>query len=224
MKSCSLCQVKKELSEFNRDKYSKDGLRSACRDCTKKAYSKWYRSSTGNYKKKEYDKARNKEYIQQKNKRWRDNNTEKHRSLVKAWATRNPDKIRDKERRRPSRAAWYRKRRKENPNVRIAYTLRGRLNAAIKAQLKGSYVKKGSAIENLGMTMPDFIKYLEALFQEGMSWENYGEWHIDHIRPLSGFDLSDPEQTKCACHFTNLQPLWAGDNIRKGSKGLVAPQ
>lgn len=55
-----------------------------------------------------------------------------------------------------------------------------------------------------------------------MSFENYGEWHIDHIRPLASFDLRDPDQVKAACHFSNLQPLWAAENIRKGARIAVA--
>lgn len=66
--------------------------------------------------------------------------------------------------------------------------------------------------------MPEFMAYLEAKFTDGMSWKNYGKWHIDHIKPLASFDLTDPEQVKAACHFTNLQPLWASDNISKGAK------
>lgn len=68
--------------------------------------------------------------------------------------------------------------------------------------------------------MAAFKVYLESLFQPGMVWENYGNdgWHIDHVRPLSSFDLLDPVQFSQACHYTNLQPLWAKDNLSKGNK------
>jgi len=62
-------------------------------------------------------------------------------------------------------------------------------------------------------------EYLESQFEEGMTWDNWSRdgWHIDHIVPLSFFDLIDSEQVKKACHYTNLQPLWAEDNLRKSS-------
>ena len=60
--------------------------------------------------------------------------------------------------------------------------------------------------------------YLTTKFKPDMTWENYGQWHIDHIRPLSSFNLSDFSQLSTACHYTNLQPLWANENIRKGDK------
>jgi hypothetical protein len=60
--------------------------------------------------------------------------------------------------------------------------------------------------------------YLEARFQPGMMWSNYGKWHIDHVVALARFDLTDPEQCRRACHFTNLQPLWAAVNLSKGSR------
>ena len=62
-----------------------------------------------------------------------------------------------------------------------------------------------------------YKKYLEAKFQYGMSWENYGEWHVDHIKPCSSFNLEDPEEQKKCFHYKNLQPLWAKDNLAKGA-------
>lgn len=107
------------------------------------------------------------------------------------------------------------KRRRENIDERLATYLRCRLHKA----LKGNY-KRGSAVRDLGCTIEDFKIHLESLFQPGMSWENHGRygWHMDHILPLSSFDLTDQEQLKKACHFSNLQPLWASDNYKKSNK------
>ena len=66
---------------------------------------------------------------------------------------------------------------------------------------------------------PAFVKdYLASKFTEGMSWENHGAWHIDHRRPCCSFDLTNPEEQKKCFHYTNLQPLWAKDNLEKGGK------
>jgi hypothetical protein len=100
-------------------------------------------------------------------------------------------------------------RRKEDPLFRLANILRVRLNKAIK---RNSGI---SAVRDLGCSIADFKSYIETKFQPNMTWDNYGEWHIDHDIPLCRFDLSDPQQLKLACHYTNLQPLWATDNLRK---------
>jgi hypothetical protein len=104
-------------------------------------------------------------------------------------------------------------RKQNNVNERLADSVRARLRAA----LKGSY-KSGMALHELGCTVGMLKQHLSAKFKHGMSWDNYGEWHIDHIKPLSAFDLSDPEQISVACNYNNLQPLWAKDNLMKGSK------
>ena len=87
------------------------------------------------------------------------------------------------------------------------------------------YKDKGrfkSICKDLGCSIEEFKAYIESLFQPGMTWGNWGKgnnkWHIDHIRPISSFDLSDRDQLKKACHYSNLQPLWEVDNLIKGAK------
>jgi hypothetical protein len=72
----------------------------------------------------------------------------------------------------------------------------------------------------VGCNIDILIKYIESLFLEDMSWDNYGKWHIDHIRPCSSFDLSDNEQQKICFNYKNLQPLWAEDNLKKSDKWI----
>lgn len=99
--------------------------------------------------------------------------------------------------------------------IRIGTNLRSRLNKAIQ----GDY-KSGSAVFDLGCSIDEFKVYMESKFQAGMSWGNWGRktWHIDHIKPVSSFDLSNREELLKACHYTNLQPLWAKDNMAKGKR------
>lgn len=73
-------------------------------------------------------------------------------------------------------------------------------------------------MELTGCSKDDLYSHLESKFTEGMNWDNYGKWHIDHIKPCVSFDLTDTEEQKKCFHWTNLQPLWAIDNMRKGAK------
>ncbi len=99
-------------------------------------------------------------------------------------------------------------------NSRIGKNLRGRLGQAVKH----SY-KTGSAVDDLGCTIDEFKIHIESQWLEGMTWENWARfgWHLDHIIPLSRFNLQDVVELKKACHYTNIQPLWWRDNISKGS-------
>jgi hypothetical protein len=87
-------------------------------------------------------------------------------------------------------------------NYKLSAVLRSRLNTAIRGNFKA-----GSAVDDLSCTISKFKAYLEAKFIEGMTWSNYREWHIDHIQPLTSFDLTNKTQFKNAVHFSNLQPL-----------------
>lgn len=109
----------------------------------------------------------------------------------------------------------YVKRRKSiDPTFKLTRQLRSRLAIAVRRQLHKGH-RGASAVKDVGCSMANLIVHIEQQFQPGMSWDNYGKWHIDHIKPLSSFDLTDEVQCGAACHFSNLQPLWAADNIRK---------
>lgn len=108
---------------------------------------------------------------------------------------------------------YDRKQMQNNPQRRISKNLRHRLRKAMLGETMGV-----SAVRDLGMSVEDFRQYIASMFQPGMTWDNYGQWHLDHIRPLASFDLTDPAQARIACHYSNMQPLWALDNQRKWSK------
>jgi len=99
----------------------------------------------------------------------------------------------------------------------VQVKLRKRLRKRIKNVLKGN-PKSLSLTKSLGCTYKELKLYLESLFQPGMTWQNYGKWHIDHIRPCASFDLSKPEEQLKCFHFSNLQPLWAEENLSKGKR------
>lgn len=111
---------------------------------------------------------------------------------------------------------YFNKRMKEDINFRLAHNLRARLRRALKNNSKIS-----SVIKDLGCTLDELKQYLESKFQSGMTWDNYGKWHIDHIIPLSSFDLNNPELFTKACHYLNLQPMWAKENQSKSNKKLA---
>lgn len=104
---------------------------------------------------------------------------------------------------------YNRHRYKTDPRFTLSCNLRSRVASAIKT-------KSAHTHELVGCSWTFLVKYLESKFKPGMTWENRHLWHIDHIRPFASFDLTDPEQQRLACHYTNLQPLWAEENLRKG--------
>lgn len=112
---------------------------------------------------------------------------------------------------------YLKNKRKLDPIYRVKINLRRRLHNFIKGKDK-TY----KTLELLGCSMDELKLYIESKFTDGMSWENYGlyGWHIDHIIPCSKFNFSNEEEQKKCFHFTNLQPLWAKDNIIKGNNLL----
>lgn len=100
-------------------------------------------------------------------------------------------------------------------DYKLTKCLRARLNAIVS---RGMGAKTGSTFDLLACALDELRAHLESQFTDGMIWANYGDWHIDHIRPCASFDLNDSEQLRECFHYTNLQPLWAEDNLRKSDK------
>ena len=107
---------------------------------------------------------------------------------------------------------YFINRRRIDFNFKLLTTLRGRIGQALKGRNKSA-----STINLLGCTIEELWTHLENQFTEGMTRQNHGKWHVDHIIPCANFDLTDPEQQKKCFHYTNLQPLWALDNLKKSN-------
>lgn len=138
---------------------------------------------------------------------WKLKNKEKNSEYNKQYFEKNKENLRLK------RNEHIKKRRKIDP----IFVLVQRERIRIYEVLKGK--RKAARTENLlGCSYDQFKLYIEGLFTEGMGWHNMGLWHIDHIRPLASFDLSDANQQKQAFHYSNQQPLWAKENMKKGAK------
>jgi transposase len=104
---------------------------------------------------------------------------------------------------------------RNNDQARIAKNLRSRLRLAIKEQ---GGKKSASTMELVGTDWLTLFVWIQSKFQFGMTWNNHGLWHIDHVIPCAAFDLTQPEQQKECFHYKNLQPLWKIENIKKGAK------
>lgn len=167
--------------------------------------------------------AANKEKVLAKNKKWIAKNKEKILNQKKEYFAANKEKI------KAYKKSYYEKnkieiiekarihhkvRRKLDAKYKMTLLCRKRLHSALKAQ---NAAKNHRTLELLGTTIAKAYAYLESLFQPGMSWDNHGEWHIDHIIPCASFDLTNPAEQKKCFHYTNLQPLWAADNLSKGA-------
>ena len=211
---------REKINARNRARYAESPRESQPISDERKAYLREYRQ-----KNREILAAKNKEYAEANGERrkaqqaeYREQNRQKinerardyasrvahkKRSYMQEWRKQNQEHLREK------RVARY----KTDPSYRVRINLRNRLNAAICVGCKA-----GSAVRDLGCTIEDFMSYIAAQFLPGMSWENWGEWHLDHIKPLSAFDLTNRNQFLAACHYTNMRPLWAADNLRKGQR------
>lgn len=207
----------------------------------KKEYDKKYREQNkeriierskkyyeeNNEKKKEYNRKhyeQNKEKRKEQHQKYREENKQKIKEQSKKYYEKNKEKIKEQSK------EYYEKnkgkvikrtsqrdkiRYQEDKSYRISQNLRSRLQYALKGIGKAE-----STMALLGCSVEQLRTHLEAQFTDGMSWNNYGYrgWHIDHIKPCASFDLTDPQQQLECFHYTNLQPLWAEDNFKKGDR------
>jgi len=145
----------------------------------------------------------------------------KHTPKIMEWYYKYKDKInkRRKERLKDPyfgdlKRQYWRDRYNTIPLVKIKMNVSSLIYHALQRQL----LKKNHHTKELcGCSWDVLMEHIESQFKEGMSWENHGEWHIDHIRPCVSFNLCDPQELFKCFHYTNLQPLWKKDNLMKSS-------
>jgi hypothetical protein len=158
-------------------------------------------------------REKNKEYVKENHKKWYQENKEKWNEYIKEYREKNIDKIRETKRN-------YEKTRKHNDPL---YKLIANFRTAIYTVLKENNLNKyGHYFEILQYSPEDLVKHLEKQFEDGMTWKNYGEWHVDHILPITYFnfkEVGDEEFLKC-WGLDNLQAMWGEENIKKSNKIL----
>lgn len=235
MQTCTKCGIDKPLTEFHKNKRRLIGVTSMCKPCAIAKAKAWFEANKGQHKKtgKAY-REKHKERLRAIAEEWQYKNKDKVKKYKAKWKRNNPDVVR-----RHAREFYHRnlesvKARKkkylaENKDKINAYARKRReaidvklntyIGNRVRQSMKGCKQKtKWLAI--VGYSVQSLREHLESLFIDGMSWDNYGKWHIDHIRPIASFDFSgDPFETAKECwRLDNLQPLWAIDNIKKGAK------
>jgi len=234
MKVCKKCNKNLHTHLFYKDKKYKDGYNSWCKNCHKEYSNKKYQKNKDHIvrKNKEYYEN-NKEIIKNRRSAYYYNNKNSLAEMSKAYYRKNKETIRKRhseyklkniEAERIRNKRWYSinkdkilQRHNERYEYDIIYKIKYALRNRFKQAFRKTY-KRGSAIEHLGCSIEELKKHLESQFQPGMTWDNYGEWHIDHIVPFAKFDMIKLEDQQKACHYTNLQPLWAKDNLKKGAR------
>lgn len=213
---CCLCHQDKPIEAFYwRDK-KRNKRRGHCRKCQDKKTVSWGR--------------RNKKHLRETNRKWRHANPDKIKEYD-AKARSKPEYregVRRRYRQNPERGREHTRRYRLRHKMTIQERLRIRLSNQINKGLRRHGIPKKSnpTLALVGCGVQEFMKHLESLWLSGMSWDNWGTyrvdgpmtWHIDHKRPCSSFDLTDPAQQRECFHYTNTQPLWALDNMTKSDR------
>jgi hypothetical protein len=226
-KVCSKCKEEKEVCEFQKNSHSKSGFRSECSECSKHFKKKIPKERIQEYTKKYREK--NKEKILEKQKQYYFLNITKEQFRSKKYREKNNlnksiKPVLSKEDKKEKRKEYllknreiFKERRRNKYNNDILYKLsqnvRNRLNTYIKTK---NIRKTNKTFDLVGCNPKQLKEHIESQFNDGMSWENRQEWHIDHKIPLSS--AKTEEELYKLCHYINLQPLWVEDNLKKSNK------
>ncbi len=188
MKKCSKCEIEKELTEFHKRTDCKDGFRADCKVC--------YREYKRGYKSK---------------------NREKVNEYAREYYSENYEKIQENRENNKDNICLtkqkYYVRKSNDPLFKLSCSIRSLLTTSIKRM---GYTKNNKTEIILGISFNEFKLYIEKQFIEGMSWDNHGEWHLDHKIPLSW--AKTKEEVYDLNKYTNFQPLWQFDNLSKGNR------
>ena len=192
MKICSRCKSEKPLSLFYR---RGKRYKSQCKECCSLYGKKYYETN-----KETHNKMMSQHYIE---------NKDRYKITHEIYRKENKEKINQ------GNIEYIRKRLKKDSFFKLKHNLRVRVKQYIKVK---NITTRNSTFDFVGCE-PNFLEnHIQEQFTHGMSWDNYGKWHIDHKIPLSM--AKTEEELYKLCHYTNLQPMWASDNLMKGAKIL----
>jgi hypothetical protein len=195
-KRCSKCASSKALEAFGKNRQSPDGLHYWCKQCCKASRDKRVTEQRAYLKRY---RAANKDQIAQ----YRRDNADKMAQYNSEY--------------KPRKREWMKNRRRTDPNFRISSILRGRVTDCLVRYY--GIRKTASGLALLGLDVDKVRDWLEFQFQPGMSWDNHGiTWEIDHVLPVSRFDLTDPAQQRICFGWANLSPKLKQANRSKGNK------
>jgi hypothetical protein len=209
VKQCTKCKEYKLLEEYsNRKQDGVFGKNAQCKICERE------RSKLYHYKNREVILERKKKYEKQnrhiisiKQKKYREENKDVIRERKKEFGKKNREKL------SKYSVEYHKKRKQTDPIFKMKCNISSRISESMKRQ---GYTKRSKTYQILGCDFDTFKKHIERQFTKGMNWNNQGEWHFDHIVPISSAQTE--EQVIELNHYTNFQPLWAEDNLRKSNK------
>lgn len=206
-KRCCYCNEVKPFEMFNKSNHEKSGYKPRCKECRKATEYEPFKEHIKKKSKLRYETNKADIYIS--NKLYREKNKDWYKNYNEKYYQENKTKIKDKSKR-------YIYARLEND---LGFRIQARLRKRINSVMNG-ISKSKRTMELVGCSHDELIKHIESQFKEGMNWENYGEWHIDHIIPCALFDFTKESDQLICFNYKNLQPLWAKENISKGKKLL----